>query len=145
MPPVRQLKKPTEVERVLAVLKGPDHYDDSHWTVGTFKCRCPGCGGKEYPARTYGPWAVFEHTECDNPGSWELIHLKTRLSAVSGMMTAESCFRVGDFLQRRFPLALRLGTVNEIRAKFGDMELIHALNVWSSQCKREKKFVSPTF
>lgn len=139
MPPVRQIKKPTEVERVLAVLKGPDHYDDSHWTVGTFKCRCPGCGGKEYPARTYGPWVVFLHEELN----WELVHIKTGLSAVVGMPEQEDCFKVGDVLQRKFPLVLRLGTVDEMREKMG--EIYKPVKEWTKRCKYLKKFVAPTF
>lgn len=133
MPPVRQLSKPVAFR--------PVEDDFAHWTAGKFRCRCPGCGGREYPARVYGPWAVFEHEEL----GWELIHVKTHLSAVAGMKSAEDCFRVGDVLQRKFPLVLRLGTVDEMRAKLGDMGVIHAVNEWTKRCKYQKKFVSPTF
>jgi len=136
MPPVRQLSKPVE--------PSPAKDDFAHWAAGTLKCRCPGCGGKEYPARCYGPWAVFDHGDPGKP-EWELVHVKVRHAAVAGMEDRESCFRVGDFLQRRFPLVMRLGTVEEIRAKFGDMGLIHSINEWTKRCKYLKKFVDPTF
>ena len=139
MPPVRKLDQPHP--KLANPPVSPDLVKDefAHWTVGSFKCRCPGCGGREYPARTYGPWAVFLHDELQ----WELIHVKTNLSAVTGLVSQEDCFKVGDFLQRKFPLVLRLGTVDEMRAKMGD--IYKPVNEWTKRCKYLKKFVAPTF
>ena len=131
MPPVRQLSKPVETV--------PAKDDFAHWTVGSFKCRCPGCGGREYPARTYGLRAVYLHEELH----WELNHVKTNLSAVTGLVSQEDCFKVGDFLQRKFPLVLRLGTVDDMRAKMGD--IYKPVNEWTKRCKYLKKFTAPTF
>lgn len=131
VPPVRQLNKPVASRHV------EDEF--AHWTNGKFRCRCPGCGGREYSARVYGPWVVFLHEELD----WELIHVKTNLSAVTGMKSAEDCFSVGDYLQRKFPLVLRLGTVDEMREKMG--EVYTAVNQWTKRCKYWNKFVPPTF
>lgn len=133
MPPVRQLAKPVE--------PSPVKDDFAHWTPSAFKCKCPGCGGRDYPARLYGPWAVFEHDEL----GWELIHVKTRLAAVSGMSSEEDCFRVGDFLQRRFPLVLRLGTAAEMKAKMDGMHLYGQIRDWNAAMKKTGKFVAPTF
>lgn len=135
MPKVREVMKPE--------LVGDRRGDEfSHWASGKYECRCPGCGGKAYPARVFGPWAVFNHH--GRTDGFELIHVKTNLAALSMLPEAEA-MRAGDWLFRRFPLVFRLVDYKEMRAKLEAAKAgaISLLQKWRVQCEREKKFVDP--
>lgn len=134
MPKVRELKP----EPVVA----PVDDEFSHWESGKYECKCPGCGGKSYPARIFGPWAVYKHYNDAN--GWELVHVKTNLAALS-MVPESEAMRAGDWLFRKFPLVFRLVDYKEMRAKLEAIKpnAIQCLQAWRVECEKAKKFIVP--
>lgn len=119
----------------------PSNAGNAHWTRQNVKYS-PSDGRKTVTREglVYGCWAVVRN----DAGTYDLHHVRTDVPTVLRIRTEEDACRIGDFLWKRFPLILRLTTVEEMRERMVP-ELRTAARLWVRSCEDAGKYLPPNF